>query len=208
MSNVTYKMFTDNMGGTTATNYIGKRGEIFYDPTTTSLRISNGSTPGGLLLSTDIARGCFHKIVNVTAAAANTAYAFDWYTDTTAHITDGVAVASAQPTRVVLSDAGSYTVFVEMQAKNIDNQDRIAWIWLSKNGTPISETTIKITLLKEWSQVIAKQWAIDDLAANDYIEVNFAVNNASGISLEYNAAQTTPFIRPAQASAVLTVTKI
>lgn len=49
MSNVTHKMFTDNMGGTVANNYIGTKGEIFYDRDgTTPLRLSDGITPGGI----------------------------------------------------------------------------------------------------------------------------------------------------------------
>lgn len=37
------------MGGTAATNYIGKPGEVFYDATgDTPLRLSDGVTPGGI----------------------------------------------------------------------------------------------------------------------------------------------------------------
>ena len=49
MSNVTHKMYTDNMGGTIANNYIGNKGEIFYDRDgETPLRLSDGVTPGGI----------------------------------------------------------------------------------------------------------------------------------------------------------------
>jgi len=41
------------------------------------------------------AHGCFHKKANVTATASDTVYAFDWYTDTTAHLTDDVTVTSS-----------------------------------------------------------------------------------------------------------------
>lgn len=45
----TFKMFVDKLGGTTATQYIGKYGEVFYDFTgDTPLRISDGVTPGGI----------------------------------------------------------------------------------------------------------------------------------------------------------------
>jgi hypothetical protein len=45
----TNKIFTDNMGGTSAANYIGNIGEIFYDVTgDTPLRLSDGVTPGGI----------------------------------------------------------------------------------------------------------------------------------------------------------------
>lgn len=51
MANKTFKAFVDKMGGTTATNYIGNEGELFYDPTTTTLRIGDGTTPGGTVIS-------------------------------------------------------------------------------------------------------------------------------------------------------------
>jgi hypothetical protein len=47
-TNVTNKIFTAAMGGTSATAYIGNTGEIFYDVDgTTPLRLSDGTTPGG-----------------------------------------------------------------------------------------------------------------------------------------------------------------
>jgi hypothetical protein len=49
MSNTTFKLFADKMGGTVATGYIGTKGEIFYDTNgTTPIRLSDGVTPGGI----------------------------------------------------------------------------------------------------------------------------------------------------------------
>jgi len=47
----TYKLFSDKMGGHDTSAYIGKRGEIFYNPTTGNLRLSDGSTSGGVPLA-------------------------------------------------------------------------------------------------------------------------------------------------------------
>jgi hypothetical protein len=48
----TSKIFTDNMGGTSANNYIGVTGEVFYDVTgNTPMRLSDGVTPGGIAFS-------------------------------------------------------------------------------------------------------------------------------------------------------------
>lgn len=51
MANKTYVAFVDKQGGTTASSYIGNEGELFYDPSTTTLRVSDGSTPGGTVVS-------------------------------------------------------------------------------------------------------------------------------------------------------------
>lgn len=49
MSNSTFKLFADKMGGRSAATYIGTKGEIFYDTDgETPLRLSDGVTPGGI----------------------------------------------------------------------------------------------------------------------------------------------------------------
>jgi hypothetical protein len=213
MSNITYKLFPAKMGGREASTFIGEKGEIFYDPTTTTLRISDGSTAGGISISTDRAQGCFHKLAQVTAAASDTVYPFDWYTDTTAHITDDITVTAAQPTRVVLSKAGTYVAFLEMQVRSTGNAERDVFIWLAKNGTDIAETAVKIQIrgggtVNPVYQLLAKQWLVDDIAANDYIELRFALSDYDRMSLEYTAAQTTPYLRPAVPSAVFTIQSV
>ncbi len=62
-SNVTFKMFVDKMGGTDADSYIGRVGDLFYDPYSGELRISDGVTVGGNHISgtfpTDLDGGIF-----------------------------------------------------------------------------------------------------------------------------------------------------
>jgi len=50
MTNKTFVAFVDKQGGTNVTDYIGNEGELFYDPSTTTLRVSDGSTPGGIAI--------------------------------------------------------------------------------------------------------------------------------------------------------------
>lgn len=47
------KIFSDKSSGD-VTQYKGKKGDIFYDPSTDVLRISDGITPGGKKASTSI----------------------------------------------------------------------------------------------------------------------------------------------------------
>jgi hypothetical protein len=47
MTNKTFKLFTDKMGGRSADAYIGNAGEIFYNPDNGALKISDGVTVGG-----------------------------------------------------------------------------------------------------------------------------------------------------------------
>jgi len=159
------------------------------------------------------AYGCFHKTANVIAEAANVVYNFDWYNDSTAHVMNGVEVVSSQPTRIVISNEGDYKVFVEMQVKSTGNAERDVFIWLAKNGTDLPETGVKIQIrgggtINPVYQLLSKQWLLDGITENDYLQLRFSVSDEDRISLEYSAAQTVPYVRPAVPSAVLTVTKV
>jgi len=216
MANSVNRFFVEKLGGTTANRFVGNVGEVFYDPDTGQLRVSDGSTAGGISIGGNVqgVHGCFHKMANVTAEAANTVYNFDWFTNVTQHVGDsGVTVTSGQPTRLNIDTAGVYAVFVEMQVRSTGNAERDVFIWLAKNGNDIAETAVKIQIrgggtVNPVYQLLAKQWLIDDIAVNDYIELRFALSDYDRISLEHTAAQTLPYIRPAVPSAVITVTQI
>ena len=47
MSNVTYKLFAEKLGGTNPESYVGDAGDIFFDPSSGQLKVSDGSTAGG-----------------------------------------------------------------------------------------------------------------------------------------------------------------
>jgi hypothetical protein len=215
MANKTFKLTADKMGGRQASDYIGNEGEIFYDPTTTSLRMSDGSTAGGLSLGeSNPVFGCFHKVADVVATEANAAFSFDWFNNTTAHVnTQGVTVTSGQPTQVTFSSAGNYLITVEMLVKTTGNAPRDVFLWLAKNNNNVAESTVKIEVRQGSVETpvyeyISKQWLVDGIAADDYLELKFAVSRIDLMKLEYTAAQTTPYARPALPSAILTISKI
>jgi hypothetical protein len=51
MNNTTFRPFLEKLGGTPANTFIGNNGELFYDPDTTKIRVSDGVTPGGKLIA-------------------------------------------------------------------------------------------------------------------------------------------------------------
>lgn len=63
----TFKLFADKMGGRAASAYIGTEGEIFYDPTTTTLRISDGINAGGNEYAMGTGGGTSNRLVNGTS---------------------------------------------------------------------------------------------------------------------------------------------
>jgi hypothetical protein len=157
--------------------------------------------------------GCFHKLASLTAPAADTVYNFDWYTDTTVHESEGVTVTSSNPTRISIAKSGKYSVFTEMIVRINGVGERNVFLWLAKNGTDIPETGVKVSLRQGGVdnpifETLAKQWFLDDINANDYIELRYALNRVDLIQLEYTPAQTEPYIRPAMPSATITIIEV
>lgn len=49
--NTTFRAFVEKLGATEAAEFIGNEGDLFYDPNTASLRVSDGTTPGGVAVT-------------------------------------------------------------------------------------------------------------------------------------------------------------
>jgi hypothetical protein len=100
-----------------------------------------------------------------------------------------------------------------MLVKTEGNAPRDVFLWLAKNNDNLAETAAKIEIRQGSVETpvyeyISKQWLVDDIDANDYLELRFAVSRIDLMKLEYTAAQTTPYARPALPSAIFTVVKI
>ncbi len=174
---------------------------------------SSVSVNGNIDLSTnsainyDVARAHIYKTANVTAVAANTAYAFDWTNDVSVEANTLISISDTS--RINFDRTGIYNVAVQFQIRNDDNALRTAFIWLRKNGTDVANSSSRLGIRPKGSATASFQLSTLayqlDATAGDYVEVMFAVDNTSGISIEYQAAQASPYARPAVASAVLLV---
>lgn len=49
-----YRTLNEKLGGRSVTEFVGNEGELFWDPTTATLRVSDGSTVGGIPISTGL----------------------------------------------------------------------------------------------------------------------------------------------------------
>ena len=49
--NTTFRAFVEKLGDSQAGSFIGNEGDLFYDPNTASLRVSDGVTPGGVAVA-------------------------------------------------------------------------------------------------------------------------------------------------------------
>jgi hypothetical protein len=50
-TNTTYRVLLEKIGGSNPDVFVGDEGELFYNPSSTTLKISDGSTPGGVAVA-------------------------------------------------------------------------------------------------------------------------------------------------------------
>jgi hypothetical protein len=151
--------------------------------------------------------GAFWDITNQVAANTTTAYALQIGQADPGN--NGVSIASGS--RITVANAGVYNVQFSIQFKNTDNDEREVDVWFSKNGVDIADSNSRFTIAKRRGagndgHLIGALNFIATLAAADYVEINWRVNNTA-VSLETFAAGTSP-TRPRIPSAIVTVARI
>ena len=68
-TNTTYRVYCEKLGGSDPTTFVGEEGELFFDPSGTSLKISDGTTAGGQSLSSSLEGTMTGSIIPDTNAA-------------------------------------------------------------------------------------------------------------------------------------------
>jgi hypothetical protein len=207
MANKTFKLFADKMGGRQASQYIGTEGEIFYDPTTTSLRISNGSTAGGISIGGNNTYGQFYSTATQTVTSANTEYRFTF--TNTDELTSNVALGTGgNNSRIIINKTGIYNIQFSAQVDKAlgGGTTASAYIWFKKNGTAVPHSTGFITL--DQNLQVVQSWNIlaDVTTVGDYYEIAYAAN-ATVFSFPAIAANGAVGY-PATPSIIVTVTPV
>lgn len=201
---VVNRMFLEKLGGSNPTQFIGDRGEIFYDPNTGALRISDGSTPGGILLgalgSTGYA-GSFYDTTIQTNPIASTPMAIKY---NTSEISDGVQIVNTSQIKV--SHTGNYNIQFSAQLDKTDSGDDEANIWIRKNGSDVNWTNTKILVHgNNAKHVAAWNWVVS-AQANDYFQIMWSSADTS-MRIAAETGLTLP-TRPDIPSVILTVSQI
>jgi hypothetical protein len=166
------------------------------------VNITTGSILMGVI--TDKAYGQFYSTQDQTATA-NTATTITFNNAET--FNTNVSIASSS--HVTVANAGVYSVTVSLQFANSSAADHTAIFWFTKNGADITNSASKVAVIKaaDGGVVLPEVTVMLDLAAGDYTEVNFAVSNAA-VTLDYTAAQASPFVCPAVPSAILCIERV
>ena len=188
-----------------ASNYVGKAGEIFYDPTTTSLRISDGSTVGGMSIANNT-YGQFWSNVTQTVALPNTEYRFTFNnSDLTSNVTLGTG---GNNSRIIINQTGIYNIEFSAQIDKapVGSSTASAYIWFKKNGTAIPDTAGFSTLDNAMQDVFGWNILVNVTTAGDYYEIAYAATHT------YVSFPTIPgnvgIGYPASPSIIVTVTPV
>lgn len=64
--NTTHRILVEKLGGSDPTQFIGNEGEVFFDPNSPTLRLSDGSTPGGVSIGGTGGGTSFDQDLNTT----------------------------------------------------------------------------------------------------------------------------------------------
>ena len=107
---------------------------------------------------------------------------------------------------VTLNQAGIYNIQFSLQLNNTNNQEHDFNIWFRKNGTDLPNSNTQFTLLKQAHSVAALN-LVESFAASDNFELVYAVDNTA-VQIEGIPAQSSPYVRPATPSVILTVVPV
>ena len=131
---------------------------------------------------------------DVTAAAANTAYALTY----TAIVADGITNGTPA-SRLVFAEGGEYMISFSAQIISTSSSSVTFWFWPRINGTDITGSTMKNSLHNNGSTFVTSRSAIFNITAGDYLGAMWAVDSTSGY---LTAAAATAFAPSAPASTI------
>ena len=143
----------------------------------------------------------FGRASNVTAAAANTAYAITYDNPQHAH---GIAKDATYPSRIVFEETGHYLLAFTAQIDATTSSTTDFWFWPAINGADVQGSTMKNSLKQSGSTLVVSRTAIFEITAGDYLEVKWAVSTTTG---QLTAFAATAFA-PATPSTTLTITRV
>ena len=131
---------------------------------------------------------------DVTAAAANTAYALTYTASVAEGITNGTPAS-----RLVFAEGGEYMISFSAQIISTSASSVTFWFWPRINGVNVSGSTMKNSLHNNGSTFVTSRSAIFNITAGDYLEAMWAVDSTSGY---LTAAAATAFAPSAPASTI------
>lgn len=137
-----------------------------------------------------------YRTTDVTAAAANTAYAIQYDTPTG---NKSISLDGTDPTKIVFEETGEYIILFSAQITSSTASTVKFYFWPRLNGTDAPNNTMINSLHNNGGTFVASRSAKFEVTAGDYLQVMWAVTDVNG-TLDASAA--TAFSPAAPASTV------
>ena len=136
-----------------------------------------------------------------TATASNTAQkvVFD-----TIPVSSGISVLGSPATQITVAEGGVYEASFSCQLTSTSASAQQFWTWLRINGTDLAMSQLKHTVNANNGAAIVSRTVPLPMAAGDYLEIMWAVDNTN---LTMTAAPATAFA-PVGSSCVYSLTRI
>lgn len=142
---------------------------------------------------------CFcSRTTDVTAAAANTAYAITFDTTTAS---DGITVSGDT---ITFLHGGNFTLSFTAQVYSDSSSTKHFWFFPEINGTNATGSTIKTSIHDNELTTVVSRTALFSMAKNDTMRVMWAVSNTDGW-LEAFPAES---FAPATPAATLSIVRV
>jgi len=143
----------------------------------------------------------FYRTTDVTAAAADTAYAIT-YDAPSGNV--GIDRDATDNSKIVFSEAGEYLLMFSAQISSTSSSTVRFYFWPRLNGTDAPNNTIIYSLHQNDATVVVSRSAKFDVAAGDELQVMWAVDGTSGF---LDASAATSF-SPAAPATTLHITRM
>lgn len=150
------------------------------------------------------------------AGGNNTATVVKWNT-----LDSGYLWTLSAPGTATASVAGVYKITYSLQFINNSNAIHFATVWLKVNNTDVANSSTKFSIPARKSATAGEEGYVCgyseitfSVAVGDEVELYWATNQAAtsggtqGVFIFHDAAQTSPFVRPAIPSAIGSITYV
>jgi len=142
----------------------------------------------------------FIKTADVVPAVANTAYKLTYDAPSG---NDGITQGTPA-SRIVFEEAGEYVISFSAQISSTSASTVHFYFWPSVNGTDVANSAMTTALHQNNATLVTSRTQIFTVAANDYLEVNYMIDNTDGF-LNYTAASSPV---PAIPASTLAITRL
>jgi len=188
----------DQLGFKDASASASQDGVLLWDPVNGYPVVSKNGEWRQIVLEDGHAN--FIKTADVTAALANTAYKITY----DAPVGNSGITQGTPASRIVFEEAGEYVLAFSAQVSSTSSSTVHFYFWPSINGVDAANSGMATALHRNNATLVTSRTQIFNVAAGDYIEVNYMFDSTSGF-LNYTAAASPV---PAIPASTLSITRL